>query len=87
MTSWIEYWNRPDGVFVSELHKRAYYQHLFSNVLPLRGSGSVMLDWGCGEAFGAEGMSAECEKIYLYDPADVVRARLRERYKEIGALS
>ena len=84
MKSWIEYWNRPDGIFVNGLHKRAYYQRLFSNVLPFlpRGSGSAMLDWGCGEAFGAERMGAECETIYLYDPADVVRTRLRETYKD-----
>jgi len=40
-----------------------------------------MLDWGCGEAFAAEWIAAECESLYLYDPADVVRARLRARYE------
>jgi len=84
MKSWFDYWNRPNGIFVSETHKRAHYRHIFSNVLPFlpRGSGSAMLDWGCGEAFAADWMAAECERIYLYDPADVVRARLRERYKD-----
>ena len=40
-----------------------------------------MLDWGCGEAFAADWMGAECERIYLYDPAEVVHARLQDRYK------
>jgi len=41
-----------------------------------------MLDWGCGEAFAADWMAAECERVYLYDPADGLRARLQERYKD-----
>lgn len=80
--SWVEYWNRPNGIFVSELHKRAHYQRILASVRPLmpHGPGSAVLDWGCGEAFGAEWMAAESEQIYLYDPADVIRARLAERY-------
>jgi ubiquinone/menaquinone biosynthesis C-methylase UbiE len=81
--SWVEYWNRPNGIFVNELHKRAHYQFIHANVLPFlpRGSGSAVLDWGCGAAFGAEWMAAESERVYLYDPADAIRARLCERYK------
>lgn len=77
-------WNKPNGIFVSELHKRAHYQRIFSNVqsfLP-HGPGRTLLDWGCGEAFAAEWMAAECERVYLYDSAEVVRLRLRERYKD-----
>jgi ubiquinone/menaquinone biosynthesis C-methylase UbiE len=83
MKSWYEYWNRPNGIFVSESHKRAHYQRIFSNVRPFlpRGSGSSVLDWGCGEASAAERMASECERIYLYDPADVVCTRLRQRYE------
>jgi SAM-dependent methyltransferase len=83
MKSWIDYWNKPDRNFVSELHKRAHYEHIFSNVLPFlpRGSGGAMLDWGCGEAFAAEWMAAECAQVYLYDPAELIQARLAERYR------
>jgi SAM-dependent methyltransferase len=82
--SWVEYWNRPNGIFVNELHKRAHYQCILANVGPFlpRGAGSAVLDWGCGEAFGTEQMAAESERIYLYDPADVIRARLGNRYKD-----
>lgn len=82
MKSWFEYWNRPNGIFVSELHKRAHYERIFSNVRPFLpcGLGSAMLDWGCGEALAAGWIAAECERIYLYDPADVIRVRLTERY-------
>jgi ubiquinone/menaquinone biosynthesis C-methylase UbiE len=81
--SWVEYWNRPNGIFVNEPHKRAHYRIILANVQPFlpRGAGSAVLDWGCGEAFGAETMAAPSERVYLYDPADVVRARLGERYK------
>ena len=41
-----------------------------------------MLDWGCGQAYAAEWMAAECERIYLYDPAEVLRVRLNGRYKD-----
>ena len=83
MKAWIEYWNRPNGAFVNESHKRAYYERVFSNVRPLlpRGSGTSMLDWGCGDAFAAEWIAAECERVYLYDPAELVRSRLRQRYE------
>ena len=84
MKSWIEYWNRPNGIFVSEVHKRAHYECILSNVLPFlpRRRGSAMLDWGCGEAFAAPWMAATCEQLYLYDPADRIRLRVQERYKD-----
>jgi ubiquinone/menaquinone biosynthesis C-methylase UbiE len=84
MKSWYEYWNRPNGIFVSESHKRAHYQRIFSNVLPFlpRGPGGAVLDWGCGEASAAELMASACERVYLYDSADIVHTRLRQRYEE-----
>jgi ubiquinone/menaquinone biosynthesis C-methylase UbiE len=82
MKSWIDYWNRPNGIFVSELHKRVHYEHIFANVKPFlpHGPGSALLDWGCGEAFAADWMATDCERVYLYDPAEIIRRRLEERY-------
>jgi len=88
MKSWIDYWNRPNGIFVSELHKRAHYEHIFANVRPFlpRGAGSAVLDWGCGEAAAAERMAAVCERVYLFDPAEIIRTRLAERHKNNPAI-
>ncbi len=81
--SWLDYWNRPNGIFVNEKHKRAHYRFILANIqqfLP-RGPGSCLLDWGCGEALGAELMAIESERVYLYDPASTVRAGLCRRYR------
>ena len=83
MKSWIDYWNRPNGIFVNELHKRAYYGHIFGNVQPFlpRNVGNAVLDWGCGEALATASIAAQCERVYLYDPAERIRTRLIERHK------
>jgi ubiquinone/menaquinone biosynthesis C-methylase UbiE len=82
--SWLDYWNRPNGIFVNDRHKRAHYRVLLANIQPFlpRCAGGSLLDWGCGEAVGAELMAIECERVYLHDPASTVRAGLWQRYKD-----
>jgi ubiquinone/menaquinone biosynthesis C-methylase UbiE len=38
--------------------------------------GTVVLDWGCGEALAAERIADLCDTVLLYDPAKSTRDRL-----------
>ena len=86
MQSWLAYWDAPNKSYVSDRHRQAHYDVLFSGIRPFlpEGRGTTALDWGCGDALAAERIAAVCGSVLLYDAAVSTRERLRQRY---GALS
>jgi SAM-dependent methyltransferase len=81
MNSWLSYWDAPNKSYVSERHKRAHYDVLFSGIRSyLPGPDSLVLDWGCGDALAAERIAELSGTILLYDAADSARDRLRGRF-------
>jgi ubiquinone/menaquinone biosynthesis C-methylase UbiE len=80
MQSWLSYWDAPNKSYVNERHKRAHYDVLFDGVRRFvpTAPGSVVLDWGCGDALAAERIADLCGgTVLLYDPANSTRERLR----------
>lgn len=78
--SWIEYWNGAPTIYVNERHKRVHYDAIAEGLAAhLEGAQSV-LDFGCGEALVSERVAAACERLYLYDAAASVQARLKQRF-------
>jgi SAM-dependent methyltransferase len=81
MQSWLTYWNAPNTSYVSERHKQAHYDVLFSGIRPyLPASQGVVLDWGCGDAYAAGRIAAQCGVVLLFDAAETTRQRLQLRY-------
>lgn len=81
MQSWLTYWNAPNTSYVSERHQRAHYEVLFAGIRPyLPDAESVVLDWGCGDAYVAERVAAQCGTVLLFDAAETTRQRLQLRY-------
>jgi SAM-dependent methyltransferase len=79
MQSWLSYWDAPNKSYVSERHKQAHYDVVFDGVRPFvpTAAGSVVVDWGCGDALAAERIADVCSgTVLLYDPANSTRERL-----------
>jgi SAM-dependent methyltransferase len=75
--SWLSYWDAPNASYVSERHKRAHYDVVFTGVRPHLRPGGVVLDWGCGDALAAQRMADIAGTVLLYDGAPSTRERLR----------
>ena len=81
MQSWREYWNGPHPIYVNARHRALHFDLIardIARLIPARDA--VMLDYGCGEADTARDLASACGKLYLFDTADSVRARLVERH-------
>jgi SAM-dependent methyltransferase len=82
MKSWLEFWNAPNAIYVSERHRQAHYAKVLSGigrVMPA-GDAAVVLDWGCGDALAANDLAQTCRMLLLYDRADCTRRRLLANY-------
>lgn len=81
MTSWIEFWNSANSIYVGPEHLRAHFETLgrdLASLLPPQGP-LVILDYGCGDALAVEHLRAGTNTLLLYDASAEVRRRLRVR--------
>lgn len=82
--SWLRFWDRPHRIYVNDHHLRVHYRRIADeilSILPDR-AGLTVLDFGCGEALEAGSIAARVGRLYLYDGAPSVRARLEERFQD-----
>jgi SAM-dependent methyltransferase len=82
MNSWLDFWNRPNAVYVSKRHRVAHYARVLvgvSEFIPA-GRGAIVLDWGCGDALAADKMAGLCGTLLLYEAAETTRRRLHSRF-------
>ncbi len=80
-TSWREFWNSDNPIYVSERHKLLHYRLVAGDIRALvPGPGAVVLDHGCGEALEAGLVAQACSRLYLCDAAPSVVAKLKERF-------
>lgn len=81
MMNWREYWNGPHPIYVNARHRALHFSLIARDIAALIPSrGAVMLDYGCGEADTAAELAGRCGKLYLFDTADAVRARLAQKH-------
>jgi SAM-dependent methyltransferase len=89
VTSWIDFWDRPNAIYVNQRNLDAHFECLTRDIqrfVPAGGRKAV-LDFGCGEALGAERLAEGCSTLYLYDAAPAVRKRLRSRFADDGRIT
>lgn len=79
-SGWIEFWNRPNAIYVNQRNLDAHFACLRDDLLPLIPDGGVVLDYGCGDALAAEALAERAGTLLLYDAAPAVRDRLRLRF-------
>ena len=78
-SSWLDYWNE-DTPYVSERHRILHARRLARDVsVYIPSPDAHLLDWGCGEALGAEQIAARCGRLTLSDGAPALLERVRRR--------
>lgn len=81
--NWRDYWNGPHSIYANARHRTLHFELIARDIARLIPSpGAVVLDYGCGEADTAEALAGKCERLYLFDTAATVRARLRARHAD-----
>ncbi|QRG04489.1 class I SAM-dependent methyltransferase [Xanthobacter dioxanivorans] len=84
MADWISFWNGENAIYVNERHRQVHYARIAADLARfVPGPRARVLDFGCGDALGAEAMARRCGLLVLSDAAPAVRARLAERFARV----
>lgn len=80
-SSWREFWNRDNAIYVSQRHKLLHYKLVARDMAALVPVPNAhVLDHGCGEALAAQTLSASCDRLWLCDAAPTVVEKLKQRF-------
>lgn len=86
--NWREYWNGPHSIYANARHRTLHFDLIARDIARLIPSpDALVLDYGCGEADTAPALAKKCGKLYLFDTAETVRARLRNKYAGGGEIA
>ena len=86
--SWREYWNSDSPIYVNARHKAVHYEGIARGILPhIPGPQARVLDYASGEALSADLVSRACGFLYLSDGAELVRARIKERFANLDNIA
>lgn len=81
VTSWREFWDRDNPIYVNARHKARHYAGLAQEIAALvPHPGAHVLDHGCGEALSAERVAGACGRLYLCEASPRQRDALAQRY-------
>jgi cyclopropane fatty-acyl-phospholipid synthase-like methyltransferase len=76
---WIDFWDRPNAIYAGRRNIEAHFDCITCDLVSHLPKGGTVLDFGCGEALGAERMAQSCGRVLLFDGAPSVRQKLKER--------
>jgi cyclopropane fatty-acyl-phospholipid synthase-like methyltransferase len=85
--TWVDFWNAPSAIYVSDRHKDAHYRGISRNIASHISPGDTVLDFGCGEALFAGDVAKCCKQLFLSDAAPNVRTALEKRFAGIANIS
>jgi SAM-dependent methyltransferase len=83
MRDWLSFWNSPNRIYVNDHHRDVHYRDValeIRSLVPF--PGAAVVDYGCGEATGADLVAASAGKLVLSDGAPAVRDKLRARFTD-----
>lgn len=91
---WVSYWNGSPTVYVSARHQNAHDLDIAltaaQHIQKARGGRDAafrVLDFGCGDATEARLVASQATELLLWDAAEAVRDRLRQRYMFAGKIT
>ncbi|MBV1700921.1 MAG: methyltransferase domain-containing protein [Hyphomicrobiales bacterium] len=81
MGDWRDFWNGEHSIYANARHKLL---HNARNAQDMAGlietPQSQVLDYGCGDMNAADIVARRCARLYLFDQAKAVQAKLRGRF-------
>lgn len=89
MATWLGFWERDNPIYVSERHRRVHYARVADDIIAVLPASehAAVLDYGCGEALEAGRIAERVGRLYLFDAARPLRARLLLRFKEAARIA
>jgi SAM-dependent methyltransferase len=79
-SDWIEFWDTKHSIYVNSRHEAAHFRRIAEDIRGYAPERGVMLDYGCGEALGAERVAGPVSRLILCEPAPNVRVMLGARF-------
>lgn len=86
---WADFWGGDHAIYVNARHAAVHYERIAADLTALlngRGRPRV-LDWGCGDAFGAPALAGACGELLLYDAVGAVQKRLLGRFNQVPGIA
>jgi len=79
--SWLDFWERSNRIYVNDRHLTVHCRRVADDILSLAPEAdAALLDHGSGDALEAHRVAERIGRLYLYDAASEVRARLERRF-------
>ncbi len=87
--SWIEFWDRPNSVYVGERHLAAHFRVVADELTGILGNRRDLrvLDYGCGEALDAARVAGRAARLALCDSSPNLRERLTARFGAVANIT
>jgi len=87
MRDWVEFYDCPHSIYVSERHKDVHYRDIAAQIVAfVPAPGARVLDHGCGAAIHADKVAAVAAQLFLCDAAPSVRATITARFAGNGKI-
>jgi ubiquinone/menaquinone biosynthesis C-methylase UbiE len=85
---WADFWAGDHAIYVNGRHAAVHYARIAADLTALlRGrTRPRVLDWGCGDAFGAPALAQACGELLLYDAVGAVQQRLLARFANAAGI-
>ena len=81
MREWIDFYDSDHSIYANARHKDVHFRRIAEDIASyVTETGTVVLDYGCGEALHADIVAQKAAKLILVEPAPGVRARLEQKF-------
>lgn len=80
--AWADFWSGDHPIYVNARHAAVHYDRIATDLAGLLKDRSrpTVVDWGCGDAYGAPALAKACGELLLYDAVGVVQKRIAARF-------
>lgn len=85
---WADFWSGDHPIYVNARHAAVHYDRIAADLAGLLRDRSrpTVVDWGCGDAFGAPALAKACGELLLYDAVGAVQKRIAARFAGAGGI-
>ena len=85
---WADFWAGDHPIYVNARHAAVHYDRIAADLAGLLKDRSrpTVVDWGCGDAFGAPALARACGELLLYDAVGAVQRRIATRFANVRGI-
>jgi SAM-dependent methyltransferase len=79
---WADFWSADHPIYVNARHAAVHYDRIAADLAGLLKDKSkpTVVDWGCGDAYGAPVLAKACGGLLLFDAVGAVQRRIAARF-------